>query len=171
MGSDGDGGLRGLSGSAERLWQSDEGLREGSWITGSGVPKQKDSLLTTAVRVWSPQGAGSVGGSDPPRDGGGQLGREVACQAHGPPAASTALWAQPGALVSTITSAPPALCPGPLLPGFFFPERGSKGALKPEQRQEVPGVCQPRSPHLRLLVFNLAPRGPLPGVPQLVEKI
>lgn len=56
-------------------------------IIGPSVPKFEASLLTTAICIWNPQGAGSVGGSDPPRDGRGWLGRVAAVSSHSLPVA------------------------------------------------------------------------------------
>lgn len=62
---------------------SDAGVKGVSWSYHMVSVPGLRTLLTTAVRIWNPQGAGPVGGSDPPRDGRGWLGRAAATSGHG----------------------------------------------------------------------------------------
>lgn len=106
-----------------------------------------------------------MGGSDPPRDGRGELGRAAA--ASDPRFSSNSsptLWVQPGVLGLPITCVPPSY--HPILPGSFLRE-AARGHSRQGNRLRKGELV----PHLRVFIFNLAHRGPLPGVPQFVQKI
>lgn len=124
------------------------------------------TLLTTAVCIWNPQRAGAVGGSDPPRDGRGWLGRATAASGYGlqqshHPAGPA--WS-PGLSHNLCT---PALCQVPHPPSpFSFQERQLEdvpAGAQLEQARRFQGFCQP-GPLTSGSSSSISPTGaPFPG--------